>query len=587
MDQTPTPDRRADQPSGDVDCWINQVRTQLRVLAGPWVDEADAVWAGFATRPLVRISLHGGYDAGKSSLLKRILVDDGTPIPQWLGVGARPTTSDLDEIESAGLTWVDSPGMAAGRVAHDGLAEQALMLTDGLLVVLPPQLLSGDANHLPSLLDGSFHNPFARRPLFPTGALAVAVAQLDTAGVNPEDDPEGYQQLLERKRTELAVALDRAGVALPAKSLHLVAADPDQAGLLAHPTEEDYAGREAWDGVADLRAAMQALAPRHAELRSAAAARYWSRLGSEAHARAEAERHQLEEVTDGARRAQQATDLLLTELQALDEAARSQLHDRLRAALDRLTLPAGDPDAQRHQLEEQLDLTVDAWLADHGGRLEQFARASVADQQLRAERPGSAALRTYLDALLNDLAVGPPADDTLRTLLERFGEHSGSLAENAFTLIRGITPHAARAELERFRAGRVAESVLTGADAITSAEQATAVQHSLGRLEAVTLVLPIALELGRFGLDMLAERKSEQDRIELRAQLRKQADAIARHVLDSGLDMRTWADAVASVRTAILAQQVPAEVTATAQKRQQVLDDVLPALTKLLGEVPS
>ena len=589
MDETPTPGphRGTDQLTGEVARWVTQVRAQLRALAGPWVEEADAVWAEFAGRPLVRISLHGGYDAGKSSLLKRFLAEDGTPIPEWLAVGAQPTTANLDEIESAGLTWVDSPGMAAGRTGHDGLAEQALTLTDGLLVVLPPQLLSGDANHLPGLLDGSFHNPFARRPLFPSGALTVAVAQLDTAGVSPEDDPEGYQELLGRKRAELAAALDRAGVALQTDSVHLVAADPDQAGLLAHPTRDDYAGRETWDGVAELRAALQALAPRHAELRSAAAARYWSWLGSEAHARAEAERRHLDEVVDGARRDGQAADLLLAELTALDEAARSRLHDLLRSALQRMTLPAGDPDAQRNHLEQQLNLTIDAWFADQGGRLKQFARTAAADQQLRAERPGSSALRTYVDALLGDLTPGPPADGTLRTLLERFGEQAGSLADSAFTLIQGLTPEAARAELERFRTGRGGASALTGGTAITSAEQATAIQRSLRRLRVVTLVLPTVLELGGYALDAAAETKSEQHRIELRAQLREQADAIARHVLDSGQDVRTWADAVDSVRNAVLARQAPAEVAATARERRQVLGEVLPALAKLLSEVPS
>ena len=221
-------DTSAGQLTGRQSDWIRRVQTQLRLLAGSWVEEADAVWAEFAVRPLVRISVHGGYDAGKSSLLKRFLVEDATPVPEWLTVGAHPTTAGLGEVDSGGVTWIDSPGMAAGKAQHDGLAEQALTLTDGLLVVLPPQLVSGESSHLVGLLDGSFDNAFARRPLFPDGAWSWRRAD-GHRGVGADDDRRA-QELQKRKRVELAAILGRAGVTLPDESIHLVARTPTRQG---------------------------------------------------------------------------------------------------------------------------------------------------------------------------------------------------------------------------------------------------------------------------------------------------------------------------------------------------------------------
>ena len=402
-------DTGGDELGGQGSDWIERVKVQLRLLAGPWVEEADAVWAKVAGHPLVRIAVHGGYDAGKSSLLKRFLVEDATPVPEWLTVGAHPTTAALDEVDSGGVTWIDSPGMAAGKAQHDGLAEQALTVTDGLLVVLPPQLVSGESSHLVSLLDGSFYNPVARRPLFPRGALVVVVAQMDTAGVSA-DDPEGFLELQHRKRAELTAILGRAGVVLPAEAVHLVAADPGQAGVLDQPSPDDYAGHESWDGVAPLRASLRELTARRTALRNAAAVRYWCRLGGEAYRRAEAERQHLVEVVDASRREQRAANLSLAELTALDQAARNRLRDVLRFAMQAMTVPPGDVAGQRGYVEKQLDVTVGAWFAEWHEKLMRFARDAAADQQLRASRPGSAALRDYVDSLLADLAAAEATD---------------------------------------------------------------------------------------------------------------------------------------------------------------------------------
>ncbi len=327
----------------DVSTWESAVREQVRIIAGDWADEVTAAWATFADEPLVVVTLHGGYDTGKTSLIKRFLVEDGTPLPDGLDVGARPTSYQARRITSGGLVWVDTPGTDSGNEEHDMLAEEALMLTDAVLVVLSPQLLSGGQDVVKGLIDGTFHNPVAEVPMFADGALVVAVSQMDTGGVTPWDDQAGYERLIERKREELTAALG-TGAGVVAQHLHFVAADPEEAGPQRRPRPEDYTGREDWDGVVALRADLQSLAGRQPELRRGAGVRYWSWVGDRARQRATAELERLERVVDEARRSAEVTDLLLEELEGIDRNARARLREAVYDGLMSGITLADDPD---------------------------------------------------------------------------------------------------------------------------------------------------------------------------------------------------------------------------------------------------
>lgn len=58
------------------------------------------------------------------------------------------------QVQAGGLGSVDTPGIAAGERRHEDLVNDALTLTDALLLVLPPQLVAGDAERLASLING-------------------------------------------------------------------------------------------------------------------------------------------------------------------------------------------------------------------------------------------------------------------------------------------------------------------------------------------------------------------------------------------------------------------------------------------------
>ena len=169
----------------------------------------------------------------------------------------------------------------------------------------------------------------------------------------------------------------------------------------------------------------------------------------------------------------------------------------------------------------------------------------------------------------------------------------GKLASSAFTLVQGMSPESARAELERFRRqGTQSTGVRSVSDSgmISNAQEAAGVQRNLGRLAAAEALLPTVLELGGYVLDHQAQAQSEQRRAELRTQLRDQADRIAEYILDGGQDGedgRTWAGAVAAVRTDLQSKRTPTDVTVTAAKRRHVVDGALVALAELMANVPS
>ena len=525
--------------TAEIDRWVGDVTRCVRDIAGEWAAEAGADWDRHCARPRVCVTVYGSYDSGKSSLLKRFLVTDGTPVPDWLIIGAKPTSDAIDEVDSGGLTWIDTPGFAAGNDQHETLAHRSIVLTDALLVVLPPQMLNTDIGRITGLVDGSFYNPAAPGPLFPRGALTVAVAQMDKAGIDPRDDLDGYREIVEEKRSELISSLARHIGAEPAITLHLISADPRQVGRRAVTAAADYAGRESWDGVAELRAGLDVLTDRRAELRSGAAVRYWSWIGSRARGGAEDELARLVEAADEARRRQTSIRLIHQELVALDKVARARLQEM-----------------------NFTDLTA--------------ARGDDAE-----------ALRTYLDDLCDADALKPAEPDApaLQHLLDRFEQHAKTAARAGYKLFNGLSADAARTELAHLRfldATHLDRYYKNSESLLTSAKQVDAVRRRLQQLEFFEETLPIVAELGCVLVSGYLEHRGERPRVELRAELRTQAEKIAKSIVDGGHGVQAWSDAVKSFHESLDATEVPADVVAESTKRGALLREAVARLTVLL-----
>jgi putative ribosome biogenesis GTPase RsgA len=57
------------------------------------------------------VTFFGAFDCGKSSLLRRLLVDDDIAVPDWLTISARHETFAASDIRYRGAILRDTPGV--------------------------------------------------------------------------------------------------------------------------------------------------------------------------------------------------------------------------------------------------------------------------------------------------------------------------------------------------------------------------------------------------------------------------------------------------------------------------------------------
>ncbi len=232
------------------DPWCIAAEAALREAGGASV--VDRLHADDqALPPMPVISVFGAYDAGKSTLLKRLLVEAGTEVPAWLTVSARRETFEVNAVEAFGCLLRDTPGIAAGSTSHEGLALEAVAGSDVVMLVMPPQLLTGDRDQTLSILSGKAFRPGG---LSLANSLLVVIAKLDEGAVDPVEDPLAYSDYLLRKRREWKVLLEANEVQVTEAPVFAVSADPFQrVGNAPSPAHDDYDDEyRAWDGVAEL-----------------------------------------------------------------------------------------------------------------------------------------------------------------------------------------------------------------------------------------------------------------------------------------------------------------------------------------------
>jgi hypothetical protein len=201
----------------------------------------------------LRIGLVGDYNAGKSSLIKRICFTLGVPAPPDLEVGADPTTPESRAYPIGEMVFLDTPGLQSGCDAHDARALDALAGCSILVILFLPSLLAGTTTGLERLLRGD-----PAQGIFPMLPRTLGViTHTDTLAVDPREEPEGYARLCQSKRTELRMALRSRGIPAPPEQILSLAIDPDGAvGNRADVSADDYAASAGWDGFATFSAAL-------------------------------------------------------------------------------------------------------------------------------------------------------------------------------------------------------------------------------------------------------------------------------------------------------------------------------------------
>lgn len=230
-------------PQQDVRAWCSRADAADM----PWPSPVQPHVALSDEKPL--ITLVGAYNSGKTSLIKRILLERGDDIPESLAVGADPTTFDPETVPSGQTSLQDTPGLGSGNALHNRRALDSCADTDVLVLVVTPQLLSAaddDAWHLLT------NEAWAGLEAPATGWRGIVINRFDLAGADPLEDPEAYRQLAERKRSELNASLASRGVAVDGLPIFVTAADPFGVVDDKTPARGDYDIGEGWDGLPEL-----------------------------------------------------------------------------------------------------------------------------------------------------------------------------------------------------------------------------------------------------------------------------------------------------------------------------------------------
>lgn len=263
-DEPASPVGPTEQPDASLgprlhDLWARIASSVPPTSGRRWLREAEAVLAADPDARIVlsklaelaesdrpRIVVCGDYSSGKSSFIRRLLIEDFRRVPADLRIEAGPATDALREYGWGSATLIDTPGLQSGAAGHDEIAMGSLDAASALIYVFNPNLVVGRSEALELALRG---DPDRRRAAKRVRTVYV-INRADELGIDPEEDPGGYLRLCESKRSELVRALGRRNIEIQEDDVVCMASDPY--GLIGDqedPDPEDFERTRAWDGV--------------------------------------------------------------------------------------------------------------------------------------------------------------------------------------------------------------------------------------------------------------------------------------------------------------------------------------------------
>lgn len=199
------------------------------------------------------IVLAGDYSTGKSSFIKRLLIDSGMEVPDNLEVAAQPKTAAAEVVRWGDWELVDTPGFQSNHAEHTEAAHKAVVGASLVVILFNPNLVVGAASDLIAVLRGD-------RAMGRVGKLPrtlFVINRSDELGIDPLDDPAGYENLCRRKELELAQALGVLDAQtggghghVSAEQILCVASDPY--GLVGDRDDVNraiYDQHRGWDGM--------------------------------------------------------------------------------------------------------------------------------------------------------------------------------------------------------------------------------------------------------------------------------------------------------------------------------------------------
>lgn len=533
--------------------WSEQVRERVLELTDrDHVAQADAAWNDFAARPQLVVTVYGPYNAGKTTLIRRLLIEDGTPIPDALHVSAAPETAEVRSVDSGALRYVDTPGMRAGTAGLGADADRSLLVTDAVLMVAPVQLLTDGRDEFLSVVTGSRFNPHRPLPL-PDGAIRFVIGKADE-GADP-DYEEDYRQWRDAKTADLVSQLsDR----IEAGQVHAVIAGPSGLRVTAERVEQLHELGDL-DGIAPLREALRSLVPRREGLREAARVRFWAATGSRVLDQALAWTEELRGREATVQAEVTRFDQFLGLLESLRKSAESQLRQRMSAMAAEL----GEQQSGKGLAvaRERFTRMVEEWTEQSFAQLRALIEQAAADQQEQstavAWREAGQLVADILDVREPGRALDRAAKTTVLVggLAERLRDASAqrmALRTQAPAAPVSVSLPRKTTKIERIREHTWFQSPDGGLTYRTTERVHRTVDGSRGLQQlsnAVSKAAPAILAGGAAALQAWnenRERRLEQERrFATRDELRAAADTVVEAVLNSeGTGWNAQVDAV-------------------------------------------
>lgn len=358
------------------------------------------------------VTLLGSYDTGKSALLRRILIDEGVAVPEWLTISGRHETFEADEVAAAGCVLRDTPGWDIGgkgdrASAHNAASSAATDLTDAVLVVLTPQLATAELPAIQAVLARGWTEE----------GLAFAINRFDEAGVSPDDDPEGYRDLAARKIAELREAIPGSDD----RPVFVVASDPyGLQGPAQEVDPEEWDAYRGWDGISPLQAWLRGRSVAAKGLRKRALERYWGERLEESLNHLQEAATALREVHRECEAGAKRLALFEERLDALDRSVKADLNGELMAVAKGAT---GQNELDEEWLRQRLLEALERWFDRSFDSLGQLNEELVTEFEVQSGRP---IIRAF------DL-LPPSTEEGRRTIPDReFVERLGSTTLNAW-----------------------------------------------------------------------------------------------------------------------------------------------------------
>ncbi|WP_141752432.1 GTPase [Rhodococcus erythropolis] len=229
-------------PSNDS---VAELIREIEAAARPDAQVVKPTSAQMVTKPTVVVL--GDYSSGKSSLIKRLLVEMSGKVPENLHVRGSATTSSVQRYNLGHVQLLDTPGFQSGNHDHDAQALASAGDASLILVVLHVNLLIGDMALLQDIVQGT------RNTIAKNSRTIYLINRSDELGVDPTAAPDDFLLLKRRKESELIAALASRGIEVDPTHVHTLSGDPfGEVGARVDVSRADYAHHRDWDGVAPL-----------------------------------------------------------------------------------------------------------------------------------------------------------------------------------------------------------------------------------------------------------------------------------------------------------------------------------------------